>query len=267
MIGPDSATAGPIGGSGGADLGSPGANRVSVRLVDIGLHPLDVLGALSKMGCPEDLAIDYVEASVQGSQPEVLLAAAPVDASRVAEALRRVGATVSVEPALPSSAEPSISSSAEPSIPASAEPSIPASAEPSIPPSAEAPRGPSILLSDRRQTPPSRLLEVDTVERYLAAYNDGDEASLLSCLSVTAVLSDATGVVLVEGADAIGRRMADLFEHYPDRRVTVLGRLVAAPWVLDHHRTTFGGGASEETIMCFRVVGALIERLVLLTMT
>ncbi len=105
------------------------------------------------------------------------------------------------------------------------------------------------------------------MERYIAAYNDGNEAQLVGCLSPTAVLADATGRVLVEGADAIGRRMADVFAHYPDGRVTVIGRQIAGPWVLDHHSTTYGGGASEETVLCFRVDGALIDRLVLLTMT
>ena len=47
--------------------------------------------------------------------------------------------------------------------------------------------------------------------------------------------------------------MAEVFAHYPDGRVTVIGRQVAGPWVLDHHRTTYGGGASEETVLCFRV--------------
>jgi hypothetical protein len=58
--------------------------------------------------------------------------------------------------------------------------------------------------------------------------------------------------------------MGDVFERYPDRQITVLGRLIARPWVLDHHRTTFGGGQSEETVLCFRVEGDLIERVVLL---
>jgi hypothetical protein len=200
-------------------------------LVDIGPRSLDVLGALSLMGCPAELAADYVEASVRGGRPEVLIGAAPLDAERVAGALRKAGATVSVEAA------------------------------------AEAKQGSPILLSDGRPASVSKRREVDTVERYLAAYNAGDAGRLVECLSATAVLSDATGAVIVEGADAIGRRMADIFGHYPDRAVTVLGRLIAAPWVLDHHRTSFGGGATEETVLCFRVVGGLIERLVLLTTT
>src|ERR1700684_1886964 len=72
---------------------------LSVRLVDIGPQSLDLLGALSLMGCPAELAAAYVEASVRGDRPEVLIGAAPPDANRVAEALRNAGATVSVEPA------------------------------------------------------------------------------------------------------------------------------------------------------------------------
>jgi hypothetical protein len=208
---------------------------LSVRLVDIGPQSLDLLGALSLMGCPAELAAAYVEASVRGDRPEVLIGAAPADANRVAEALRNAGATVSVEPAPE--------------------------------PSAEARQEREIFLSDGRPRSVSKRREVDTVELYLAAYNAGDVRRLVGCLSATAVLSDATGAVIVEGAEAIGRRMADIFGHYPDRAATVLGRLIAGPWVLDHHRTTFGGGATEETILCFRVVGGLIERLVLLTTT
>ncbi len=88
----------------------------------------------------------------------------------------------------------------------------------------------------------------------------------MACLSPAAVLSDATGRVLVEGAQAIGRRMTEVFAHYPDGRATVMGRQVAGPWVLDHHDTTYGGGANEETVLCFRVADGLIDRLVLLTM-
>ena len=47
----------------------------------------------------------------------------------------------------------------------------------------------------------------------------------------------------------------------------VVGRQVAGPWVLDHHRTSYDGGASEETVLCFRVDDGRIDRLVLLTMT
>src|ERR1700722_15758646 len=87
-----------------ARAGGPQAeNRLpsplSVRLVDIGPRSLDVLGALALMGCPAGLAADYVEASVRGGRPEVLVGAAPPDAEQVAGTLRKAGATVSVEPA------------------------------------------------------------------------------------------------------------------------------------------------------------------------
>jgi hypothetical protein len=58
--------------------------------------------------------------------------------------------------------------------------------------------------------------------------------------------------------------MAQIFTHYPDRNVTVLGRLTAGPWVIDRQCTTYSGGSSEETVLCFRVDNGLIDRLVLL---
>jgi hypothetical protein len=207
------------------------------------------------MGCPSELAADYVGAAAGGGQPEVLVGARALDAARVADALRAEGAAVAVGPI--GSAPVARSDGASAGAPGASN-RTPTEAR-------------EELTQERYSAPPpqwqragSGLLEVDTVERYLAAYNAGDQGGLVSCLSATAVLSDATGQVLIHGAQAIGRRMADVFEHYPDRQVTVLGRLIARPWVLDHHRTTFGGGSSEETVLCYRVEGDLIERLVLL---
>jgi hypothetical protein len=228
--------------------GTSEADRVSVRLVDPGAQPLDVLGVLTRMGCPSDLAADYVGASAAGSQPDVLVGARALDAARVAEALRAAGAAVSVAPLDSASGE----------LPPAARVGPPRLA------SSEPPSDRNVTSAPQFRAPRANLLEVDTVERYIAAYNAGDRAVLVECLSATAVLSDATGQVLIHGAQAIGRRMADVFEHYPDRQITVLGRLIARPWVLDHHRTGYGGGKSEETVLCFRVEGDLIERLVLL---
>jgi hypothetical protein len=207
-------------------------------LVDAGPQPLDVLGVFAQLGCPSDLASEYVGASVEGSRPEVLRGASFADADRLAVALREVGANVAVEPA--ANSEGVLGSE----------------------PSPEQPGGPF-----SRLTVSTKLSPVEAVERYLSAYNDGDERLLVGCLSAAAVLSDASGRVLVQGAEAIGRRMADIFRHYPDRKVTVQARLVAGSWVLEHHRTIFGGGSSEETIMCFRLGNGTIERIVLLTMT
>ena len=227
MIDADRLAVGRTDRTGGPPLDDPVTPRVTVRLVDPGQQPLELLGALFQMGCPPELAYDYLEAAVLGKQPEVLVGAEAPAASQLAETLRRSGATVAVEP----------------------------------------PEEPTIVLSDEQERRPSKQPEVDAVERYLAAYNAGNEAHLVDCLSATAVLSDATGRVLVEGAGAIGRRMAEVFAHYPDSRVTVIGRQVAGPWILDHHSTTYGGGESEETVLCFRVDGGLIDRLVLLTTT
>lgn len=225
MTEPDQLAAGAVAAPSAGPPGTPRPRALSVRLLDPGPRPLEVLGLLSGMGCPPDLAADYVGASAQGTRPEVLVGASTPDATQLAEALRKVGATVSVEPTIEA----------------------------------------SVLQSAEQPVFPSKRLEVGLVERYLAAYNGGNQVGLVRCLSATAVLSDATGQVLVEGADAIGRRMAEIFERYPGRRVTVLGRLVAGPWVLDHHSTSFGNGASEETVLCLRVGSGLIERLVLLT--
>jgi hypothetical protein len=243
MIDSGAPVASPVDGEGGASV----AEEVNVRLADPGPQPLEVLAVLTRMGCPSELAAYYIGASAGDSQPEVLVGARALDAARVVEALRAAGAAVSVGPSGTSPSERPHNPSPEPRLRSSAEP-----------------------LGDRHvasapqwQAPRSNLLEVDTVERYIAAYNASDGAGLVQCLSATAVLSDATGQVLVQGGQAIGLRMADVFAHYPDRQITVLGRLIARPWVLDHHRTTFGG-RSEETVLCFRVEGNLIERIVLL---
>ncbi len=244
MIEPGAAVARPVDGEGSSSVD----HEVNVRLVDPGLHPLDVVDVLTGMGCPPELAADYVGASAAGGQSDVLVGARAIDATRLVDALRVVGATVSVVPLDLVTDKPP--------------------GEPSLHPQRHSLSEP---LGDRQvpsavqwQPSHSNLLEVDTVERYIAAYNNGDRTALVQCLSATAILSDATGQVLVHGAQGIGRRMADVFEHYPDRQITVLGRLIARPWVLDNHRTTFGGGKSEETVLCFRVEGNLIERLVLL---
>jgi hypothetical protein len=243
MIDPGAAVASPV----DSEAGMRVADQVSVRLVDPGPQPLDVLGVLTLMGCPQELAADYVGAAAAGSQPEVLVGARALDAARVAEALRATGAIVSVAPL----------SSGPGELPP------PSLVEPPRKPSFEPPSDLNVTFAPQRHAPHANLLEVDTVERYIAAYNAGDQKALVQCLSATAVLSDATGQILIHGAQAIGRRMADVFEHYPDRQVTVLGRLISRPWVLDHHRTTFGS-QSEETVLCFRVEGDLIARLVLL---
>jgi hypothetical protein len=268
-----------------------------VRLVDPGQQPLELLGALFKMGCPAELAYDYLEAAVLGNQPEVLVGAEATAAVQLAETLRSSGATVTFDPPLEpavraeQSSEPSTTEHpvAEPGslfeprlVVGQPGPRASLHVEPSLGTKVEAAPGstvnsafklpgePSsestIVLSDHQPRSPSGQAEIDAVERYLAAYNTGNEAHLVACLSPTAVLSDATGRVLVEGAEAIGRRMAEVFAHYPDGRATVMGRQVAGPWVLDHHGTTYGGGANEETVLCFRVDNGFIDRLVLLTM-
>ncbi|HUC13065.1 MAG TPA: nuclear transport factor 2 family protein [Acidimicrobiales bacterium] len=251
MIDPGAAVEGQIGGALGASVADP----ISVQLVDPGPQPLEVLSVLTELGCPSELAADYVGASAGGTHPEVLVGARLLDAARVAEALRAAGAAVSMGPII---AAPAARSGGAPA--GAPKTTVEASDETRAGP----PHARSRAAPQERQASGSNLLEIDAVERYLAAYNSGDRSGLLGCLSATAVLSDATGQVLVHGAQAIGRRMADVFEHYPDRQVTVVGRLIAGPWVLDHHRTTFGGGSSEETVLCFRVEGGLIERLVLL---
>ncbi len=244
MIDPGAAVARPVDGEGTASV----AEEVVVRLVDPGPQPLDVVGVLTQMGCPSELAAEYVGASAGGSRPEVLVGARALDGARVAEALRAAGANVSVAPVAVGPGERPRD----------------ASVDPRRRPSLEPPEDRHDSSAPQWHPSGSNLLEVDTVERYIAAYNAGDRAALVHCLSATAVLSDATGQVLIHGAQAIGRRMADVFEHYPDRQITVLGRLIARPWVLDHHRTAYGSGQSEETVLCFRVEGGLIERLVLL---
>lgn len=243
MIEPRAAAARPVEGEGSVSM----TPQVSVRLVDPGPHPLEVVDVLTGMGCPPELAADYVAASAGGAQTEVLVGARPADAARLGEALRVVGATVSVVPL-----DEVANKSGEPSL------------HPHRQPLPEPRDHRQVTSAIQWQPSHSNPLEVDTVERYIAAYNHGDCTALVQCLSATAVLSDATGQVLVHGAQGIGRRMADVFEHYPDRQITVLGRLIARPWVLDNHRTTFGAGKSEETVMCFRVEGDLIVRLVLL---
>jgi hypothetical protein len=244
MTDPGAAVARPVDGEGDATV----ADQVSVRLVDPGPQPLEVVGVLTDMGCPSELAAEYVGASAGGSEPEVLVGARAFDGARVGEALRAAGATVSVAPVGEGLSERPRA----------------ASVDPRRQPSFEPPDDQHVSSSPQWHALGSNLLEVDTVERYIAAYNAGDRTTLVQCLSATAVLSDATGQVLIHGAQAIGRRMEDVFEHYPDRQITVLGRLIARPWVLDHHRTAYGGGKSEETVLCFRVEGNLIERIVLL---
>lgn len=206
--------------------GVQAAERFRVYMSDPGQYPVEVVGVLTQLGCPTELAAEYVAAATDGCRPEVLDGVGTVDAHRVSEALRRAGATVSVEPS----------------------------------------GGPHVSVVGTGPPPGPDLLEVATVERYIDAYNNGDRSRLVSCLSPSAVLSDATGQVLIQGPEAIGRRLADIFAHYPDRRVVVLGRLVSGPWVIDHQRTTYGGGASEDTVLCTLVHNGLIERLVLLRM-
>lgn len=287
--------------SGGTTSGTarsgPPSRRVSVRLVDPGQQPLELLGALFKMGCPADLAYDYLEAAVLGNQPEVLVGAEATAAVQLAETLRDLGATVTFDPPFepavraeqssgPSTTEhpvaepgpvfepklvvgqpgPRASLHVEPSLRSKVEPPPGPTVNSAFRLPAETPLDSTIVLSDHQQGPPSGRAEIEAVERYLAAYNAGNEAKLVACFSPSAVLSDATGRVLVEGAEAIGQRMAEVFAHYPDSRAAVMGRQVAGPWVLDHHGTTYGGGASEETVVCFRVSNGFIDRLVLLTM-
>ncbi len=218
------------------------------------------------MGCPAELAYDYLEAAVLGNEPEVLVGAEATAAIQLAESLRKSGATVALEPPT-EPVEPLAEVPHRPPVTSTLKPSAgapigPAAASSFIT-SADLTTGPTIVLSADDTGPPG----IDAVERYLTAYNAGNEAHLVRCLSTNAVLSDGTGQVLVEGGEAIGRRMAEVFAHYPDSRVTVLGRQVAGPWVLDHHHTAYAGGASEETVLCFRVDGGLIDRLVLLTIT
>jgi hypothetical protein len=256
--------------------GSPVSSGVSVRLLDPGEQPLEVLGVLFKMGCPPELAYDYVEAAVLGHQPEVLVGAEAPAAGRLAEALRTSGAKVGVEPPLEPLVEPEPEPLDDPTVVpltghssrSPVEPPAPAPSLTAFETSSEASSRPdTIVLSDGPPAQPSLQPKIEAVERYIAAYNAGNEPQLVGCLSATAMLSDATGRVLVEGATAIGHRMAEVFTRYPDGRIAVIGRQVAGPWVLDHHSTTYGGGASEETVLCFRVNGGLVDRLVLLTMT
>jgi hypothetical protein len=242
--GPALPPVGPAEQQGASPAGGAELERFSVVLVDAGPQPLDVLGVFAQLGCPPDLASDYVSASVAGGRPEVLKGASAADADRLAVALLTVGADVLVEP----------SDSGDQGA--------------GVEPSPGQPGGPSSRLTAGARPPAGvEVAPVEVVERYLSAYNEGDERRLVGCLSASAVLSDASGRVLVQGAEAIGRRMVDIFRYYPERKVAVQSRVVAGTWVLEHHNTTFGAGSHEETVMCFRVDNGTIGRIVLLTMT
>ena len=67
------------------------SHGVNVRLVDPGQQPLELLGALFQMGCPAELAYDYLEAAVLGNEPEVLVGAETTAAIQLAETLRNRG--------------------------------------------------------------------------------------------------------------------------------------------------------------------------------
>jgi len=234
----------------------------TVRLVEAGPRPLDVVSALAELGCPPQLAADYVGAAIKGGVPDVVVGVSAFEAEKVVDALRKAGAIPSVAPPSAIIPTPSVTAAA----PLAPKP-VAAEAHSAVAPRPTLPKPPAAPVAPRtgQRAGREKIAQVEVVERYLAAYNVGDLGRLVSCLSAAVVLSDATGRILVEGADAVAGRIAQVFERYPDLQVTVLGRSTAGQWVIDHQLTTYAGGVIEETTLCYRVEGNLVERLVLLT--
>jgi hypothetical protein len=97
------------------------------------------------------------------------------------------------------------------------------------------------------------------VEGYLAAYNRHDAPGLRRWLADTFVLGGVPAGPSDERliADTLVRRLQGVFEHSPDLRAHLLGRLTQGGDVVDRYRITFGSKTVFE-LFIYRVTAGRI---------
>jgi hypothetical protein len=103
----------------------------------------------------------------------------------------------------------------------------------------------------------------DPVQAQVDAYNARDIDAFVAAYAPEVVITDSTGRAIMAGQESIREDYGALFEASPDLRAEILGRVSAGDWTVDHEQVS-RGGETREVLVAYRVVGGLIERVVML---
>lgn len=78
--------------------------------------------------------------------------------------------------------------------------------------------------------------ESDLIDAEVAAYKARDVERFLTYFSPDVRLMDASGKVLIEGAETLRKYYGPLFANSPNLGVTIVARIVVGQFVIDHER-------------------------------
>jgi len=107
-------------------------------------------------------------------------------------------------------------------------------------------------------------MQEDPVERQLAAYNARDIAAFVPCFSLSVVIEDGAGTVLMRGHDELRERYGAMFTANPQLHCELVHRTRVGSFVIDEERITGRGPEPIRAVAIYRVDGAIIEHVRLL---
>ena len=104
------------------------------------------------------------------------------------------------------------------------------------------------------------------VARQADAFNAHDLDAFVACYADDVVVTDGTGAVQMQGAEAVRAQYGAWFEQMGDMQVVVRHRSERGEWVIDdEHMTSDSVGLGIEAFVAYHVRDGLIDRVVLLT--
>lgn len=100
---------------------------------------------------------------------------------------------------------------------------------------------------------------MSVTERVLAALSDHDLEAFLACYAPDATIEDGFDAVLAAGHAGMRARYGPMFEEFPDARWTLLERIDAGSFVVQHEEIT-GRGDTTRHVCVYLVKDDRIER-------
>ena len=109
----------------------------------------------------------------------------------------------------------------------------------------------------------------EVVQAAIDAYHDHDLDRCLGHYAPDVVVKDATGNVLMDGAEAVRGRYAKAIEENPNVHYDIPNRIAVGEWVVDEERVTgFTKPGSPEVVravLVYRFSGERIREIVILS--
>jgi hypothetical protein len=98
----------------------------------------------------------------------------------------------------------------------------------------------ALLLAGCRTTNP-----IDVVQAELDAYNAQDLDAFVSMFADDVVVTNTSGLILIQGKAALRERYGTLFKSYPRNRCRVVARRIEGDRVVIHHEIITGRGPEK----------------------